>query len=195
MKIKMELKTDAIFGSGLSIPGGEDISVLCDSQGFPYYKGSTFKGIFREELYRYLDWIGTDRNTAEQKVSQLLGKSGDDTIQKNRKLVFSDFCLSDGVKKYVLKEIGTEDSQEVLNSFSHIRVFTGISEEGMAEEGTLRMGRCINKGMQFYSEIKCPKEEEELVLEVLHLIKWIGTMRNRGFGKVQISLVEQGGEP
>ena len=52
MKIKMELLSDAIFGNGMSVPGGEDISVLRDMYGFPYYKGSTFKGVFREELYR-----------------------------------------------------------------------------------------------------------------------------------------------
>ena len=52
----MELLSDAIFGNGMSVPGGEDISVLRDMYGFPYYKGSTFKGVFREELYRYLEW-------------------------------------------------------------------------------------------------------------------------------------------
>lgn len=39
MKIRMELLSDAIFGNGMSIPGGEDISVLKDAQGFPYFKG------------------------------------------------------------------------------------------------------------------------------------------------------------
>ena len=43
MKIKMKLLTDTIFGDGMSVPGGEDISVLHDAQGFPYFKGSSFK--------------------------------------------------------------------------------------------------------------------------------------------------------
>ena len=38
MKIKMQLISDAIFGSGISVPGGEDISVLCDKDGFPFTK-------------------------------------------------------------------------------------------------------------------------------------------------------------
>ena len=46
LKIKMQLISDVVFGNGMSIPGGEDISILCDEQGFPYYKGGTFKGIF-----------------------------------------------------------------------------------------------------------------------------------------------------
>ena len=52
MKIKMELLSDAIFGNGMSVPGGEDISVLRDMYGFPYYKGSTFKGVFEKN---YID--------------------------------------------------------------------------------------------------------------------------------------------
>ena len=49
MKIRMQLISDVVFGNGESIPGGEDISILSDEHGFPYYKGGTFKGIFREE--------------------------------------------------------------------------------------------------------------------------------------------------
>ena len=91
LKIKMELKSDTVFGNGSSIPGGEDISVLNDSYGFPYYKGGTFKGVFREELLRYLVWTGEEEKQAEVQVNQLLGKSGDDNLVDNGKLVFSDF--------------------------------------------------------------------------------------------------------
>lgn len=187
MKIKMELKSDAIFGNGSSIPGGEDISVLCDDYGFPYYKGGTFKGVFREELFHYLMWTGDDESQAQTKVAQLLGKSGDDTLVDNGKLVFSDFCLSDTVKAYVLSEIGGKNPQAVQDSFTNLRTFTSI-EEGMASDGSLRMARCVNKGIYFYSEVKCDEENQELVENALKLVKWIGTMRNRGFGKVQITV-------
>ena len=60
MKIKMTLLSDTIFGNGESIPGGEDISVLYDENGFPFFKGGTFKGIFREELSRLLKWEGKE---------------------------------------------------------------------------------------------------------------------------------------
>lgn len=124
LKIKMELKSDTVFGNGSSIPGGEDISVLNDSYGFPYYKGGTFKGVFREELLRYLVWTGEEEKQAEVQVNQLLGKSGDDNLVDNGKLVFSDFFLSDTVKAYVLNEIGRENSQAVLDSFTNLRTFT-----------------------------------------------------------------------
>lgn len=190
MKIKMELISDAIFGNGASIPGGEDIAVLSDEYGFPYYKGGTFKGVFREELNRYLSWTGLSKEEIENKVTELLGKIGDDSAVEEHKLVFSDFCISDDVKECVIEETGQDNPQEILDSLTHLRTFTSISEDGMVEKGSLRMGRCVNKGLCFYSNISCRQEDGELVKEVLSLIKWIGTMRNRGFGKVKISVAE-----
>ena len=188
----MELQSDVIFGNGISIPGGEDLSVQCDTFGFPYYKGSTFKGIFREELFRCLKWQGMTEKESLRKTEELLGFGGDDDTQNEGKMIFSDFTLSEAVKEVVLKEIGKENPQEVLNVFTNIRVFTGIDEDGMAAEGTLRMGRCVTRGLFFYSELYCRNEDRDLAEEVLHLIKWVGTMRNRGFGKVKLSIKDEG---
>lgn len=80
---------------------------------------------------------------------------------------------------------------QVLDACTHLRTFTSISEDGSVKEGTLRIGRCIDKGLCFYSELNCQKKDEELVIGVLKLIKWIGTMRNRGFGKVKITIVKE----
>lgn len=184
----MELLSDVVFGNGVSVPGGEDISVLCDNYGFPYYKGSTFKGVFREELYRYLEWTGC--KDTEEKVNGLLGRSGDSSTVDTSKVTFSDFMLSEYVKKIVLEEIN-DNMCEVTNSFTNIRAFTRIDDDGIAEKGTLRYCRCVNKGLVFYSEICCRDEDRELIENVNSLIKWIGTMRNRGFGKVRISTVKE----
>ena len=35
LRVTVELLADAIPGSGFSIPGGEDIAVCQDSQGYP----------------------------------------------------------------------------------------------------------------------------------------------------------------
>lgn len=87
----MELLSDVVFGNGMSIPGGEDISILCDGFGFPYYKGGTMKGIFREELIRYLNWTMDDTVAIEQKVNCLLGKSGDAGLTETEKIIFLIF--------------------------------------------------------------------------------------------------------
>lgn len=48
--VALKLCSDAIFGSGYSIPGGEDTAVCRDEHGYPYVKGSTWKGLLRESL-------------------------------------------------------------------------------------------------------------------------------------------------
>lgn len=190
MKIRMQLMSDVVFGNGESVPGGEDISILSDENGFPYYKGGTFKGIFREEMINYLAWTMAEEDKIEVEIIRLLGKGGDDNIQNTDKLTFADFTLSDYVKQQMISEIGSGCKYSVLNALSHIRTFTAISSDGIVQEGSLRQCRCINKGLNFYSEIVCSPKDEQIVREVLHTIKWVGTMRSRGFGKVKLTEVE-----
>ena len=180
MKIRMELLTDTIMGNGMSVPGAEDISVLHDREGFPYFKGTTLKGIFREELERYKEWTKGDFD-----VDELLGKSGDDDAKG--KLIFGDLHLSSGVRNAVLNEIGAERPMDILDTMTNIRTFTRINDNGIADEGSLRIARCVNKGLVFYGDIWCDETQRGLITEILGLIKWIGTMRNRGFGKIVIS--------
>ena len=181
MKIRMELITDTIFGNGESIPGGEDISVLHDKWGFPYFKGTTLKGIFREELERFVAWTGMDSGV----INELLGNPGDE--EREGKIIFGDLSLSRAVRSEVLKEIGDDKPNEIFDILTNLRAFTRIGENGVAEQGSLRIARCVNSGLVFYGEIITDKEE--LVEEVLGLVKWVGTMRNRGFGKVRITRV------
>lgn len=190
MKIRMQLMSDVVFGNGESIPGGEDISVLNDESGFPYYKGGTFKGIFREEMGNYLAWLLPEEDQIKAEMYRLLGTDGDDNVRNPDKLIFSDFILSDYVRQQMIYEIGIGQKYAVLDALSHLRTFTAVSPDGIVKEGSLRQCRCVNKGLNFYSEIKCSPKDEKLVKEVLSMIKWVGTMRSRGFGKVKMTVVE-----
>lgn len=191
LKIQMQLLSDAIFGNGMSVPGGEDIAVLSDAYGFPYYKGGTFKGIFREELERYLYWTIGNKNEREKTLATLLGKKSDREITNKRKIIFSDFQLSPVVKQVMIEEIGKGKKEIILDSLSHIRTFTSISEDGTVQDGSLRSCRCINKGLYFYSDVQCSNKDQILVEQILPMIKWIGSMRNRGFGKVQLTIMKK----
>ncbi len=182
MKIMMQLLSDAVFGNGMSIPGGEDIAVLTDDAGFPYYKGSTLKGIFREVYAQLLQWEGMTGAEVNKILAQCLGESGDDTPDDD-KWKFSDMALPAAVKAAILSETG-HDPEGVLACMSHLRTFTSIDEDGGTSDGSLRTARCVNQGLWFEGEIICRQDQEDRVMEVLSLIKWIGRMRNRGFGKV-----------
>lgn len=182
MKVILKLESDTIFGNGISVPGAEDISVLQDKAGFPYYKGGTFKGIFREALSLYLSW--KEEKQIDKTISELLGAPGSDVV--DGKLTFGDFVIPEAVKSVILEEIGDNPAM-VLDSLTNLRVFTAVDDEsGTVKKGSLRMARCVNQGLYFYGEINGSDEQLKQVREVLPMIKWIGTMRNRGFGKVSI---------
>lgn len=190
MKIKMKLLSDTVFGNGISVPGGEDISVLHDEQGFPYYKGGTLKGIFREELQRYLLLCGEDEANVDKQVRKLLGVKESNAVNSG-KLIFSNLTISDKIKKVVLDEIS--QPEDVLNAFTNLRTFTAMDENGTVKKGSLRVARCVNQGIYYEGEIICDEKDEQLVSlveEILGMIKFIGTMRNRGFGKVKFWVEE-----
>lgn len=194
MKVKIELLSDAIFGSGQSIPGGEDIAVRHDAYGFPYISGSSVKGVLREEIENYFAW--TNETNAGNHMKKLFGYAGDKTDlnrmdeEQDGRLTVSDFMLPLFVRKAVAKElfISDEDTKQqnmelVLDLFTDIRTFTRI-EDGTSRDGSLRNARCVKKGLIFEGEIRCQEEDENLVKECLAYVKWIGTMRTRGFGNV-----------
>lgn len=182
MKIRMKILEDTIFGNGQSIPGEEDISVQHDENGFPYYKGSTFKGIFREELERLLKLEGN--GDPGKTADELLGRSGSDDVLGERRIMFSDFVVDEGIKKAVMAEI--KDAGAILDAFTSLRTFTRLDKDGIVDPGSLRIARCVNKGISLYGNIECGSGDEELVEKVLRMMKWVGTMRNRGFGRISL---------
>ena len=114
--VHMQLESDTIFGNGMSMPGGEDICVQTDSRGFPFLKGSTLKGIFREELMNYLTWIKKPEKEASDMVRDLMGESGSDDTVCLHKLVFSDLTLHPDV----IAGIEECTNEELLNKLGLI---------------------------------------------------------------------------
>lgn len=190
MIVSMTLLSDAIFGNGVSVPGGEDISVHQDEFGFPYYKGNTFKGVFREEYENYLLLVGYSPEEADKKLGRLFGAAGDHEMQAG-KLMFTDFVISESVKKLVLSQKLTRN--QVLKSCTYERILTTLDDNGQVQEGMLRTFRCIKKNLTFYGSISvnaAGKREEEAQIqelrEVLGMVKWLGTGRTRGLGRVRL---------
>lgn len=167
LRVTMELLSDTIFGSGFSIPGGEDIAVCRDAAGYPYLKGSTLKGLLRESLENYLSWTGG----TEADLNTLLGEPGWSGIDDGRRVHLTELTL----------DSHTTDPEQCFSS----RMFTSL-ENGIAKDGTLRMAACIHSGQTFSGELTCKNEDVPLLQNALAGIKWAGTMRSRGFGRVRV---------
>ena len=167
--VTMELCSDAIFGSGFSIPGGEDIAVCQDGAGYPYLKGSTFKGLLRESLENLLAWTGAGGSAA----GELCGESGWEGAADGRRLQLTA----------LFPDPRPETPEECFST----RVFTRLSE-GVVESGTLRAASCIRRGLRFTGALTCCREDIELLRQAVQGIKWAGTLRSRGFGRVTCTL-------
>lgn len=176
LRVTMELLSDTIFGSGFSIPGGEDIAVCKDAAGYPYLKGSTLKGLLRESLENELVWTGG----REEDLIALLGEDSWSGVDDGRRIHLTGLTL----------EQKPADPEKSFGS----RTFTSL-DSGVVKEGTLRTAACIQGGQIFSGELTCREEDAPLVKNALAGIKWAGTMRSRGFGRVRVQGVEIRNEP
>ena len=182
--VMMTLLSDTIFGSGMSIPGAEDIAVKVDEQGAPYLRGSTFKGLLRESVENWLDW--EERADGKQVLKELFGAadSKEDSVKDNwhgaegeRRVFVSPLTLAPG-----------QSSMDLLNQ----RTFTSIDPKtGTVKDGTLRVAACVRKGTRFQGSVTFAGEDQELVENALRCIRYVGTSRTRGFGRVRFELGEE----
>ena len=172
LKIRMTLLSDAIFGSGMSIPGGEDIAVIQDEEGYPYLPGSAFKGMLRESLENYLCWTGGSEDT----LMALCGQEGWNGVSRERRLQLTSLTLlgkpQDPARCYVTHG------------------FTAIDKDGVVKEGTLRQARAIRSGLTFGGTVSCLRQDLQLVANALGCIKWAGGMHSRGFGQIRMEYTE-----
>ena len=165
IQVTIDLLSEVIISSGHSIPGGENISLRLDASGRPYLPGSTLKGLLRESMENLLVWEGVQDETI---LPKLFGTEGHD-IDDARRLVF-------GMQRLC----GNEE-------WSVQRTFTKLTEERVAEPKKLRTASCLKRGLQFRGLIGCDEMDLVRVENALKAIKWIGLLRNRGFGGVKIS--------
>ena len=100
LTVTMELLSDTIFGSGFSVPGGEDISVCTDDAGLPYLKGSTFKGLLRESLENCLCWTGG----TEETLHALMGESGRSGLDDVRRIRLTALTADSGTPEDCFSE-------------------------------------------------------------------------------------------
>lgn len=171
LRVTLELRSDAIFGSGYSVPGGEDIAVVLDDGGYPCIPGTAIKGLLRESMENWAVWTGEDR------VSEILGKPGWEGVADGRRLTLTPFLLQTEEGKHL------PPPEDCFGT----RVFTAL-ENGTVKTGTLRTAVCVKRGLRFVGTMICAPEDTDLLTNAIIGIKWAGAQRSRGFGRVRISV-------
>ena len=196
--LKIELLTNAIFGSGNSVPGFVDTDVLHDKYGFLYINGKTLKGKLGEMASLFVNMI-KDMDGYEE-IAERFKKKKDELFgvaekYSHDKLKFSDCEISRNIRnyyKYYMKDSDIEP-EEILESLTHLETQTSIDYTyGIAKKNSLRNYRVINRGIVLYSYIYSPKklddEDKVLLASACSLLRHLGSSETKGKGEVKVSL-------
>ena len=172
LTVRITLLSDTLFGSGNSIPGGEDIAACTDEKGYPWLKGTTFKGLLRESFENLLVW----ENGTEEDLTAVFGASDWNGKDEERRLQVTAFY----------PEKLPPDPDECFS----LRTFTKL-EDGIIASGTLRTANCIRKGMTFVGILFCGDGDCEHICSAVSGIRWGGMMRSRGLGLLRCEVTDR----
>lgn len=211
--LKIKLLSDTIFSGGESIVSVSDIDELYDEYKIPYYKGKSIKGNIRESADLIVEnqkiFNEEKSNSNKEIVRVLFGKIFDNKNENKESyrddqtqgiLKFENASLEEDLKenlKYLVDK-NIISKEEVINSLTDIRYATKIDRKtGTAETGSLRSMRVLNKDITFTSNIYSEREltEDELALLVcaVKTTRHLGTLRSRGKGNVECTLIPEKG--
>lgn len=205
MKLRLKLTTlsDTLIGSARSFGTIIDSDIVFDEMGLPYIPAKRMKGLFRNAFEDLINTKGfAEFSPAKlESVKEIFGKEGGNEV--NSSTIFDSLYLEESKLmadhlKYLYENFDKVISkQQVMEHFTQLRSQTAIDPNtGIAKDHSLRTFRVLKKGFSFSGNLEVA-EDSELSLELWSFaalyIKRIGSMRNRGFGKVKIELFDDEG--
>jgi CRISPR/Cas system CSM-associated protein Csm3 (group 7 of RAMP superfamily) len=193
--IKIETKSDIIFGNGQSIAGFIDSDIVHDKYGFPYLSGKTFKGKIGEMANLFPEMLkqtGKDSLKFKDSRNRLFGIEGRVTMNS---LKFSDCEMSTNLRECYINSIKKTpiSKEELLDALTYVDRQTSINyKTGVAEEGSLRNFRVIKRGLNFYCKVTVSNElinEDKILLaSSCRLLQHLGSQETKGKGIVETTL-------
>lgn len=195
MKITVTLKNKDYL-----LPGSGEGSALIDADpvttpdGFPYFPARTFKGLFREAVQEVLEIQG-DHKKSRAIVTELFGKAdGDDAaLLKFRNLYLNDWdAIRKHLPKYKTAEALAFDPSRITAHYTAEVAQTAIKNDGVAQDRSLRNFQAIKPETTFEGSIEFDNDKVLAYNDILSRaelqLRFAGTKRNRGFGKVSVKL-------
>ncbi len=202
-RIKIELKSDTLIGSGEGFGALIDSDIVFDELGIPYIPGKRIKGILRESYEEIIGLLIKNVSSSFSPPDDLFGKVGSG---KETALVISNLYVKEyedirrHLQKLMVQHPEIFNFESVIEAYTSLRQQTAIdSDLGIAREHSLRTIRVLNRGICFFGKIidsedilKKDHNKEILALACMN-IKRIGTQRTRGFGEVKWTFMEKRG--
>ncbi len=167
-----------------------DNDIVFHTTGFPYIPARRIKGLLRESLIEVFEI--QDNPNSESIIEKLFGNEGN-TYVKGGCLSIGNAYLNDWEK--ILMEIdlfsSIVDKEVVKEVFTSELSQTTINEDGIAQDKSLRNYRVLNPNYTFSAAISSSLFLEEMEVALIKLacknLRYMGTRRNRGFGKVKVT--------
>ena len=181
IKYEIEFFSNWHCGSGLAAGADVDALVIKDKQGMPYIPGRTMKGLLRDAASNLHD-NDIDKGKV---IDAIFGVSGDKEGHRTGSAFFSNAVLRPVEYEYILANGLTE---YLFQSFAS----TSIDENGIARNATLRKIETVVPCKLVGEIINVPEDEDakRMLEDSMHYIKRLGTGRNRGYGRCDITITE-----
>ncbi|ESA32289.1 ramp superfamily protein probably involved in dna repair [Leptolyngbya sp. Heron Island J] len=190
----LKLLSDSTFGRGDGIAGIIDQEVEHDSDGFPFLRGRTLKGLLREECDNLVDVLPqSQKDFWQDSLKLLFGVPGSD-LKVIGKMQVGDAQLPVDLRRAVAIQIQKKEltTSEVLNSLTTLRRQTAIDiETGVASDNSLRTNRVILRELVFAASLDldvdqdCLEDSLSLLSAGAQALRRVGSGRNRGKGHVK----------
>jgi hypothetical protein len=197
--LQIKLLSDTTFGRGDGLAGVVNNEVEHDpGTGLPIIKGRTIKGLLVEECANLLYGLRGQAvySAVEAAARSLFGAPG--SIAANQGLIHVGTgtlppALIDRVHQRIQSKDDVLSKQDVLEALTTIRYQTAVNPESDRPlDNTLRATRVVLRNTIFIAPIgqQQPLNDEEISLltACAVVVRRAGHSRNRGRGRVQISL-------
>ena len=213
--IEIELLSDLCSSSGESLNSQIDNDVCYDDYGLPYIPGKRIKGLMRESAQDLAD-IGLIN---QDMISLIFGEADNrpgwvyfasaELEKANSWKAAIDFLMAQSKQEQKVDLLSAltdiTHQQSVLDYFTSVRSQTRIDEYGIADDGSLRSTRVVNRDHKFICPVyffaeECQQDstqtidegrtdsvKEALARSALNL-RYMGLNRTRGLGRVNCNL-------
>lgn len=188
-KIKIKFLSDTLVGSSEGYGALIDSDVIFDETGLPYIPGKRVKGILRDAAQDLKEMFLNANINKEINIDNIFGKAGKTNNEDN--FFISNLYLEkyEENKKYL--ESSNLSKDNIMDYFTNIRHQTSIDEvKETTKDNSLRTIRVLNKDLEFFGEVSFPKDYEEIMGFICKATKKMGTKRNRGFGKIEVDILD-----
>lgn len=198
--LKFDLSSYWRVSSGKGGDALADTLVLRDASGLPVIPGRAVKGLLRDAMNlaslsgavspaSILRWFGSELPGYSIENEEHLQKLEEARYQTNEAdLWFGSATLPSSWTSWARKH---RDS-EVLQSLFAFQSSTAIDTNGMAQQHSLRVAE-VAVPMELRAEVRGPDGDVSWVQDLktcLPLLRYMGSRRNRGLGRVDVSLEE-----